>query len=291
MFEYMQYNVLPWGRELAIYFFLVGMAAMTFVLAAAPNVFGGGTAALQPTQKIASVVVLVLLAVCGVILIEDLGQPGRFLYPLLYFHVSSPLSWGSLFVVLFGLAALVFAFAVFTGRDGLLRPVGIAGSVLALLLPLYTGWDLMANQARELWHSPAIPLMFVALSVNSGVALMSVIAMATGAMNEETAAFLRRVLAFSLVATLVIFIAGVLRVNYGSAEEQIAWQIINEEFGTKFWLLSLVVGVLVPLVLVLVPGLGASPAMITLAAVLATIGAYTYREVYLLAGQLPMLTF
>ena len=30
MFEYMSYHLAPWGVELAIYFFLIGLAAATF---------------------------------------------------------------------------------------------------------------------------------------------------------------------------------------------------------------------------------------------------------------------
>ncbi|MCW8904870.1 NrfD/PsrC family molybdoenzyme membrane anchor subunit, partial [Sedimenticola sp.] len=89
MFEYMDYNIAPWGHEIVIYFFLIGAAGMTFVYAAAPvvfgNVFGGAAKSMEPFQRVGLIASLVLLAICGPLLIVDLGQPARFLYPILYF--------------------------------------------------------------------------------------------------------------------------------------------------------------------------------------------------------------
>jgi formate-dependent nitrite reductase membrane component NrfD len=94
MFEYMDYNIAPWGREIVIYFFLIGAAGMTFVYAAAPavfgNVFGGAARSMEPFQRIGLLVSLLLLLICAPLLIIDLGQPGRFFYPIIYFHWTSP---------------------------------------------------------------------------------------------------------------------------------------------------------------------------------------------------------
>jgi len=291
MFEYTDYNIAPWGWELAVFFFLVGTAAMTFVFSAAPNTLGGALRTFEPLQKPGAVAALVILAVCGVLLIADLGQPARFLYPILYFHASSPLSWGALLFVLFGACMVVFVYALFTGATNLLRPVGIAGSLLALTMPLYTGWDLMAQQARELWHSPSIPLLFVVLSASSGAALMALISFVRGGMSEQTTRVVRMILLGAVALTLVLFVSETLRMVYGSEEEQQAWQIIGSELGLRFWLLTLLIGIVAPLVLLLAPPLARSPGLVTLSGVMAAIGAYTFRDVILYAGQLPMLSY
>ena len=31
MFEYSEFNIAPWGWEIAVYFFLIGMAGMDFI--------------------------------------------------------------------------------------------------------------------------------------------------------------------------------------------------------------------------------------------------------------------
>ncbi len=286
MFEYMQFNISPWGWELAVYFFLVGMASMSFAMVAAPNVIGGAMSVFEPLQRSTSMLVLVLLAICSVLLIMDLGQPSRFLYPLIYFHASSPLSWGSLFFVLFGICVVGFLSAQIMGKSSLLKPLGLAGTVLAVLLPLYTGWDLMAQQARELWHSPAIPLLFVVLSISSAAALVSLLAMVQGKQNENLTTLIRNILICSLLVTLILFVAEWLRISYGTAEEMQALALINSELSTRFWVITLIVGILAPLGMLLMGP--STPIMVTGAAVLSAVGAYTFRDVIIVAGQLPM---
>ncbi|RRJ82812.1 NrfD/PsrC family molybdoenzyme membrane anchor subunit [Aestuariirhabdus litorea] len=287
MFEYMQYNISPWGWELSLYFFLIGMTAMSFVLVAAPAYVSGlGGTSSDNLRRPVALLTLVLLAVCGALLIMDLGQPSRFLYPLIYFHASSPLSWGALFFVVFGVSVMGYLYAASLGKTGLLKPFAILGSVFGVLLPLYTGWDLMAQQARELWHSPGIPLLFVALSVTSGAGLTALVAMVTGNLDERFVIVLRYVLIGGLLVTLMAFAAESLRMAYGSAEEQQALAIINGELSTRYWILGFAVGIVAPLAVVLFAG--RTPMMIMLAGVLSTVGAWALRDVILVAGQLPM---
>lgn len=295
MFEYMEYNIAPWGQEIVIYFFLIGAAAMTFVYAAAPavfgNVFGGVAKSMLPFQKIGLLVSLILLAICGPLLIMDLGQPSRFLYPILYFHWTSPLSWGSLFLPLFGLCIIGFYFGLVKGNQGLMRVTGILGSLLALSMPLYTGLDLMVNQTRELWSNPTIPLLFVILSMSSGTAVVAVIQLARGQLNAQAVEFLHAFLYLALAVTFALFLAEWVVLNYGTGEKQQAWEIINQQFGFKYWGVTFLIGILAPLVLVAMPKLGRDPRILTLAAVLSAVGAYSFREVLIYAGQLTQINF
>ncbi len=291
MFEYSDFNIAPWGHEIVMYFFLIGMASMVFVLAAAPAVFGGVARVMEPFQKKGTLISLGLLVICIPLLIVDLGQPARFLYPILYFHWTSPLSWGSLFLPLFGLCAAVFFYGLAYNKPHLLKPVGIIGCLLALSMPLYTGLDLMVNQARELWNTPTIPVLFVILSMSSGAALAAVVLLLTKGLTPEAARLLRIILYISIGTTLALFLAQWLMLLYGSDEQQHAGQFIMSDYGMEFWGLTLVVGILVPLVLVAVPKLAKDPRLVTLAGVLSAIGAYSFREVLIYAGQLPQLYF
>lgn len=296
MFEYMQYNIAPWGHEIAIYFFLIGMAAMVFVYSAAPAVFGnlfGGSArvAMEPFQKTGMILSLLLLFICGPLLIMDLGQPSRFLYPIIHFHWTSPLSWGSLFLPLFGLCIVGYLYALFTGKQSWLRPIGVVGSLLALAMPLYTGLDLMVQQARELWSNPTIPVLFVILSISSGTALVAVVQLLTGKLTKESAELLHWFLYLAVAITFALFLAEWVVLNYGSAEKQQIWQIINTRFGMEYWVLTFLVGILIPLIIVAIPKIGRNPFMLTLAAVLSAVGAYSFRAVLIYAGQLGMLYY
>jgi formate-dependent nitrite reductase membrane component NrfD len=291
MFEYMQYNIAPWPEMLAIYFFLIGTAAMVFVAAAAPNVFGAVAEPLLDFQKIGAIVALVLVGVSAPLLILDIGQPARFLYPLIYFHWTSPLSWGSLFLPLFGLSILVFLYGVFTGKPEMTKWSAILGSLLALTMPLYTGMDLMVQTARELWTDPAIPLLFVVLSITSGVAVVAVLEMVAGSTNEAVTRLLRACLYLSIGVTLLLFLSIFTSLLYGSAEKQQLLTIINSEFSMSFWGLTFVVGIIAPLVLLIPPKLGNNYTAVMVAGILGAVGTYSFREVLLLAGQMPQLYY
>lgn len=297
MFEYMPMNIAGWGLEIVIYFFLIGTAAMTFAVAAGPATFGNVAAPFRNFEIPGAIATLVLLIIVVPLLIGDLSQPQRFLNPIIYFRWASPLSWGSVLLILFGLAVLGFLYGRYAERPGLQRISAIIGSLLALSMPLYTGLDLSVNQARELWANPTIPTLFVALSITSGAALVALIQLALRKFTEESARLIRFILAFSLAVTLVLFFGLVQMMVYGTEELQQAWAAINGEFTLQFWWLGLVVGVLIPLALAIGPMVlpqmefAASPAMVTLTAVLGAIGAYTLREVIVYAGQLPQLYY
>ncbi|WP_295401911.1 NrfD/PsrC family molybdoenzyme membrane anchor subunit [uncultured Thiocystis sp.] len=295
MFEYSEFNIAPWGWEITVYFFLIGTAAMTFVYAAAPavfgNVFGGVARSMEPFQKIGMLAALVLLMISGPLLIIDLGVPERFLYPILYFHWTSPLSWGALFLPLFGLCIVGFLAALWTNRPGLLKPIGILGMLLSLSMPLYTGLDLMVHQTRELWNNPTIPVLFVILSVNSGTALVSLVQLVRGQFDARTHEFLHWFLFVALGTTLALFLGELVTLMYGSEELQQAWTIINSQFAVQFWLLTFLLGILLPMLLMILTHFRPNPVLFTLAAVLAAVGAYFFRTVLIVVGQLTQIYF
>ena len=48
------------------------------------------------------------------------------------------------------------------------RKLAVLGSLLAVGLPIYTGFDLTVHQNRPVWNTPLMPVLFVALSLVSG---------------------------------------------------------------------------------------------------------------------------
>lgn len=295
MFEYSEFNIAPWGWEITVYFFLIGTAAMTFVYAAAPavfgNVFGGIARSMEPFQKTGMLAALALLLISGPLLIVDLGVPERFLYPILHFHWTSPLSWGALFLPLFGLCIVGFLAALWFDQPQLLKPIGILGMLLSLSMPLYTGLDLMVHQTRELWSNPTIPVLFVILSVTSGTALVSLIQLARGQFDARTFEFLHWFLYVSLGVTLALFLGELVTLLYGSEELQQAWILINQRFWVQFWVMTFGLGILVPFLLMMVTHYWKNAWVLTLAAMLAAVGTFFFRSVLIYAGQLTQIYY
>lgn len=292
MFEYSWFHIAPWGAELSIYFFLIGMAGMSYALSTAPDLFGGKFEALRPVQTPGLLLALVIVGVCAPLLILDLGQPGRFLYPIIYFHWTSPLSWGSVFLVLFTACIVGFYWAKHMGnRSDLLKPLAIVGSLLGLSMPLYTGLDLMVNTTREVWATPWMPVMFTVLSISSGTAMIALIAKVRGCTGADVMAILHTILLASVATTFALFLGLVVTLLYGSGEMQQGWAILNSQYGTQIWLLTFVIGILLPLGMLALPAIGRQPTILVGAGIASMVGAFMVREVILVAGQLPQLFY
>ncbi|OJX78612.1 NrfD/PsrC family molybdoenzyme membrane anchor subunit [Magnetospirillum sp. 64-120] len=291
MFEYMNFHIAPWGWELSVYFFLIGTAGMAYALATAPVMFGGRFEALRPLQLPGLVLAFVIVLICGPLLIHDLGQPMRFLYPILYFHWTSPLSWGSLFLLMFAACVVLFWWFDRAGNTAPLKPLAIIGSLLGLSMPLYTGNDLMVQTTREVWATPWIPVLFVVLSVTSGAAALAVIGMIRKTDDADASKILHAVMLSGVATTLFLFLGLLLSFLYGSEEMQLGWHILNDQFAMQVWLLTLVVGILAPLALLVRPDIGRRPQILAVAGIASLIGAYAFREVILVAGQLPQLYY
>jgi len=297
MFEYMPMHIAPWGLEIVIYFFLIGTASMVFAVAAAATTFGNVAAPFKSFELTGAIITLVLLLVVAPLLIMDLAQPWRFLNPILYFRWTSPLSWGATFLLLFGLSILGFLYGIYTDHPYIKRVSAVIGSLLALSMPLYTGLDLMVNQARQFWATPALPVLFVVLSITSGAALVALVQLAMGKLGEDNARLLRFILAFSLGVTFFLVLGLVQSMVFGSEEMQQVWGFINSDYSTEFWILGFVVGVVIPLALTVGPmvmpalDFARSPVVVTVAALCGALGAYVLRDVIIHVGQLPQLFF
>ncbi|MCW8902787.1 NrfD/PsrC family molybdoenzyme membrane anchor subunit, partial [Sedimenticola sp.] len=132
---------------------------------------------------------------------------------------------------------------------------------------------------------------FVILSMSSGTAVVAVIQLLRGQLDQRAAEFLHAFLYLSLAVTFALFLAEWVVLNYGTGEKQQAWEIINQQFAFKYWGMTFLIGILAPLVLVAIPKLGRDPKILTLAAVLGAVGAYSFREVLIYAGQLTQINF
>ena len=114
----LQVSTWPW-YYVAIYFFFGGIAAGAYLLAAMAAVFGDeqkDKALIRWSTYLAAILVLI----CPILLILDLGQELRFWRMLTQFKLLSPVSLGSWGLLLFGFFA-VLSSLIFMAEDGILK--------------------------------------------------------------------------------------------------------------------------------------------------------------------------
>src|SRR3990172_9611156 len=140
MGEYTIFHTVAWPSTYAYYFFVIGISAALFFISGL-SWFREEFKSLRTSSFYLS---FVLLVAGGLLLIADLSQPMRFIFTLnpFYWNFASPLTWGSILLLLFGAASVAYFLAMQKNDEALARKLAVAGSLIALGLPIYTGFDL-----------------------------------------------------------------------------------------------------------------------------------------------------
>lgn len=195
-----------WKNEIASYFYLGGISGGASVIAAMAELFGGPS--LRRLARVAHWVAFLSLLPCPPLLIADLGLPSRFHHMLRVFKPSSPMNLGSW--ILSGHGAVV-SIAALRGRFSVLRlvpstPVAAAELPLGLALGGYTG-VLIGTTSVPLWsESPLLGGLFMASSMTTGAAAVSLAASVTGESHSERKA-LTTINTWSGIVELLLFAA------------------------------------------------------------------------------------
>lgn len=279
MGDYVWFHDVSWHSTYAIYFFVIGVCAgLAFF-----SFLSWHRTELAGLRKPAAYASFALLALGGLLLIGDLSQPQRFLNVLnpVYLHFTSPLAWGALNIVLFGAASLAYLLMLKKGDEKNGKLLALVTAVLALGLPIYTGYDLSVHQSRPLWNTPVMPVLFVALAMASGAAVSSLLA----AGNPAAQATLRQYLIWSVGAVGIVLIGMLGTTNYGGSAEEMTYVILTTgSMGLIFVGLGIVGGTLAPVALLLAPQ-GRQQGGVMLAALLVLIGSAALRYAILMAPQ------
>ena len=279
MGDYVWFHDVSWHATYAIYFFVIGICAGLAFLSYGSWV----TPELRPLRVKAAVVSFVLLALGDLLLIGDLSQPMRFLNILnpAYLNFSSPLAWGALNIVAFGIASVLYLLALKKGDEGRGKLLAAITALLALGLPIYTGYDLTVHQSRPVWNTPVIPVLFVAMAIASGSAVGALLA----AGNEGAQRVLRQYLMWSCGAVGVMLISILGTTSYGGSAQELTFLILTTgTMGLIFVGMGIVAGTAAPIALLLAP-FGRQQVGIALAALLVLLGGAALRYALLMGPQ------
>lgn len=280
MLDYTAFHTIAWPGAYAWYFFVIGISVTLFFF----STLSWFREEFLPLRKSGFLLSFVLLMIAGLLLIGDLSQPGRFLNMLnpAYLNFNSPLAWGSLNLVAFGLVSVVYFHAMNKNDDALAKRLSVVGALLALGLPIYTGFDLTVHQHRPVWNTPLMPVLFVALSLVSGAAVASFL---TGG-NEKLSVMLRRFMLWSGGATAAMVISLLGTTAYGGSASELTFMIMTTgTMGLVFVGLGVLVGLAAPIGLLLAP-VGRQPVGMMAAGALLLVGGMALRYGILIGPQI-----
>ena len=280
MADYTIFHHIPWGGAYAIYFFTIGLSAALFFFSALSWFREDYTALRLKTGYLS----FALLAISAALLVSDLSQPLRFLNAInpAYLNFSSPLAWGGLNLLSFGIVSLLYLVMLRKGNEGWARKLAVAGAVLALGLPVYTGFDLTVHQNRPVWNTPLMPVLFVALSLVSGAAVASFLA----AGEARLIGALRQIMLWSVGAVGVMLVSLLGTTAYGGVGQELTFMILTTgSLSLAFLWLGVILGTAVPIGLLLAP-MGRQTNTVMLSALLVLVGGMALRYSILVGGQI-----
>jgi len=279
MGDYVVFHDVSWHASYAVYFFVIGIiAGLSFF-----SFLSWHKPSLRPLREKCAYASFALLFVAGLLLIADLSQPLRFVNVLnpVYLQFNSPLAWGSLNIVTFGLASVAYLMMLRKGDEKWGKTLAAVTALLALGLPIYTGYDLTAHQSRPVWNTPVIPVLFVALAIASGSAVASLLTMG----DEIARSMLRQYLLWSTGAVAVILVSILGTTNYGGSAEELTFIVLTTgTMGLIFLGLGILAGTAAPIALLLAP-YGRQQTGVVLAALLVLVGSAALRYALLMGPQ------
>src|SRR5262245_14952474 len=233
-----------WHLLIVWYFFLGGIAGGAYFTAAIADNFGSPRD--KSVFRIGYVLALLLIGLCGILLILDLGTPSRFLNMIMHFKLWDPMSIGAWMLGVFGVFAFVSSALSFSGSRGvasLRRLLSLVGTISGFFIAAYTG-VLLSATALPFWSEARLMgALFLASGASTGMAAISLLLYLVGDSAGEGYRKIKRADRYAMILELLVlalFLAWL-----GSA----AAPLLTGQLAPLFWGGLVAAGLVIPLLL------------------------------------------
>lgn len=270
-----------WGWEVSAYVCTKAVAAGTF-LASLFTLFWGDISIFKMGEwlSLGIGISLLFLAITGGLLVKDLDKPRRFAYVLLRPQWRSWLVRGGYAITLYGGFLAFLGMSIFfdwpTGQFA-----AWGGVLFAILTAVYTAFLFAQAKGRDFWQSPALALHMLGHSVIAGAAMIA-IAAPIFYRGEGWESAVRMVFYGGIAFNLAIIFAEILTPHPTADARKTVQMIVRGRFRSAFWMGSVLLGNLLPLLIIWIGG----TALLPLAGALALIGMYITEHLWVRAPQL-----
>lgn len=279
-----------WGPMIAVYLFVAGAAAGSYLTASLVSFKYPGA---EFTRKAGRIIAPILLAIGLLMLMLDaeagLKNPLRFIG--LVNNPRSVMTIGVYIICVFMPVSLIVAVLELLGKN-VPRWLDILGDVSALCLAGYTGFLLGDSLGVPLWHNSVLPPLFIVSALTSGMAIVSLVSMAFDYVEYEKMSLLRPIHIVLAVLEIVLIAAMLfIAVGKGAAGAESVAMITTGALAPAFWIGVIGIGLVLPLGLDLVKARQSNPSDSgeALAQTGVVVGGFMLRFVVVLAGVTMML--
>jgi formate-dependent nitrite reductase membrane component NrfD len=218
------------GLAIAIYFYLTGLSAGSFIISTLA--YGFGFTKFKPLGKIGVVIATLLLIAAPMFLLIHSGRPLRAWHLFVYLHGTSPISWGTFLLPIYPLNCLIYGYFMFRGNAKLTKLFGRIGIPLALMVHGYTGFILSFAKAHALWRSSMMPILFLTSAMVSGVAMMILVTIIKDKFFSEEGTASKELMA-SLGSMLLWILVFDLFLSFSDPGVRLSGEVSDAELGEE----------------------------------------------------------
>jgi dimethyl sulfoxide reductase membrane subunit len=294
-------DVVSWGMYIFTFAFFIGLSAGGLIMASSAEVFGIND--LKPLSRLGVLSAAACVTVAAIMILPDLGRPGRILNIFIHPNWTSPLVWDILIISVY-LVFSVVDLAVLQRHEAeparyrqAVRVLAYVGLPTAVLLHSVTAWIFGLQIARTWWNTALMAPLFVVSAILSGTALVTLLALAAArwgglTLADGTRRWLRGFITVALIVDLFFVGCEYITVLWGNVPaDRSALDLVlpGGPFAWTFWV-EWIVGGLIPLAFLLVPRLRRVPGSLGIAAFLAIVGVYAFRIELVVIGFINPLT-
>ena len=283
-------NQIVWGIPHIFAIFMIVAASGVLNVASIGSVFG--KTVYKARAPLASLLSIALLAGGLTVLMLDLGRPDRIIVAATHYNITSVFAWNILLYSGMFAAVAIYLWTMMEQRmNPWSKPVGFVVFVWRFILTTGTGLIFAFLVARQAYGSALLPPMFIVLSFAWGLAVFHVVQSAIYAWNGNThtpdiVKRMKNLLGIFIIGALYLVAAYHLTNLYFAHQSGFEHFILVDGgiYPQLFWWGYVLLGNLLPLLLIVLPGLGSTKSVIT-ASMLVILGGFALLYVFIIGGQ------
>ncbi len=315
MYDAFHFDSLVWNWPIAIYLFLLGIAAGTTTIAILLKRYVLTDEKVSENGIIRAVAIIAPISVglSMLILITHLTKPWAFWKVMVHFNLGSVMSLGTILFQVFTMVLVAWLVVIFKDELKVWLPkqlnfvhplIALVAKLetliewtlmlLAVLLGVYTGFLLSALKTYPMLNNPVLPVLFLFSGISSGAAaalLMGTTVFKTSP-HSPSVSFIHKVETPVVLLEILLLFAFFTGLYFGGGQkEAAAVAAIGGGFWSNvFWYGVIGLGILLPMVLKLVTpsGIQHKTGFIAVLACFTLAGVLMLRYFVLYAGQMTV---
>ncbi len=284
-------NQVVWGTPHVFAIFLIVAASGALNVASIGSVFGQKM--YKPLARLSGLLAMTLLVGGLLILVLDLGQPGRLIVAMTTYNFKSIFAWNIYLYVGFLVIVAAYLFTMMERKaNRFTHGAGVVAFVWRLALTTGTGSIFGFLVARQGYDAAILAPMFIIMSFAYGLALYLLVLMFTFNADDRPLGDLvmrrmKNLLGIFVAAVFYFTLIYHLANLYGTENHAYeAFILLNGGIYTwTFWVGWVLLGMLVPMGILFHPALGMQRGAITIAALLVVVGGLSAIYVTVIGGQ------